>query len=192
LIFSLFGLSFVGLGCIGNDVYVRKWWVPLLGAGVVASTVIPNYMTHSRSLASDYYLSVTSLSLGLVVIAFHLLHTVSLIWPKLSWTGFGSMHRIRSLLASTTQGEMNVKSAGARKVHAMIHNALHVAKHKDRESVMKTHFSQALFNYSNYGVYKQEIVGGFFWTWRQMFSGKLFSREGVWYSTRLVASNVAQ
>jgi len=37
-----------------------------------------------------------------------------------------------------------------------------------------------------------ESCGGFFWTWRRILTGTLFSREGIWINTRLIVMQVTQ
>jgi hypothetical protein len=41
------------------------------------------------------------------------------------------------------------------------------------------------------GVSKEK-TGGFLWMWRSVLDRSIFQKEGIWYSTRLVASNFTQ
>ena len=49
-----------------------------------------------------------------------------------------------------------------------------------------------MFNFSKNGVRRSEEIGGMRWAWRNLFNRKLFRKEGLWYSVRLSASNLAQ
>lgn len=190
-IFSIFGLTVVGLGSIGNDVYSQQWWIPLIGATVVAVFVfVPFFDETADASTGGRYLNVASLALGIITCTFHLLHAIALmtpIWVTERYTA------LRTLLRSSTiEGEMHVKTAGALKVHKMINNALYVVQHNEKESVLNSHFSQALFNFPKRGIRECKIVGGLSWSWQGILSRRMFSEEGVWYSTRLLASNLAQ
>ena len=120
----------------------------------------------------------------------HVLHAASMVVPRPWIEKYGLLKTL--LKSSTILGETDLKRASSRKVHRMLHNAVSVVERHEKESILNTHFSQALFNFSTYGFRRSEEVGGLRWTWRNLFNRKLFSREGLWYSVRLSASNLAQ
>lgn len=53
-----------------------------------------------------------------------------------------------------------------------------------------SHFGQGLLNFSK--STNHAVAGGFCWTWASIYNGELFNREGIWLSTRLLSSNIAQ
>lgn len=50
---------------------------------------------------------------------------------------------------------------------------------------------QTMLNFVLRGA-QHEYVGGLLWTFRILFTGKLFDTEGIWLPTRLIVFQVAQ
>jgi len=88
--------------------------------------------------------------------------------------------------------EAGLKQSASYKVNNMITNALEIVKNgQGNDNVMDTYFGRALLSYSKQG--KQfESSGGIFWTWKKCFNGDLFQKEGIWFTTRLLANNFTQ
>jgi hypothetical protein len=99
--------------------------------------------------------------------------------------------------SSNVRRESWVKWAATRKVNSMLVNAdgLHALGRGslDRRALMKKSTKKALRNVTdetmrNYVLNsaQREIVGGFFWTWRNLANGSLLADEGIWINSRLV------
>lgn len=91
------------------------------------------------------------------------------------------------------------KQASHVKMTKMVHNAL--AVHTDAERRSKSgelddkdfHKKElkVMLSYQR-GKDAKEQVGGILWTWRKAFDGSLFSEEGVWFHSRLMAIGLSQ
>jgi hypothetical protein len=73
----------------------------------------------------------------------------------------------------------------------MVKNALGVHSVKKQESVLPTHFGQALLNFSDMTP-EYESVGGLWWTAKSIWNQTLFTHEGVLLSGRLISTNIIQ
>lgn len=118
------------------------------------------------------YLQTVSMILGVVASFLHFCHVIVMVIPDdwMKWTK-------RSFLFDHLFGngvvlaESNIKRAAAFKLNCMANNALDLAKHKDPDAVLETHFGQSLLAYSRAGK-KFEEAGGFLWTWKRIWSGE--------------------
>lgn len=70
-------------------------------------------------------------------------------------------------------------------------NAKELMESQPPSSLFKTYFGHGVSAISRFSVSK-ETAGGVFWLWRRVYDKSIFEMEGIWYSTRLVASNFAQ
>jgi len=107
------------------------------------------------------------------------------------------------LLGSAVRNEVDIKIAAATKVHKMVQNAY--ALHKTSDDTKRTaNLSRmvgndtamssnavALLNFTKQSN-MTETSGGFFWSWKQFYSGSLLTKEGIWIHTRILAANFAQ
>jgi hypothetical protein len=89
------------------------------------------------------------------------------------------------------RSESRNKQAAAHKIDTMVKNALKVHREKKQETVVPTHFGQALLNFAEQPL-KYKHTGGFFWTWRMIFSKNLVCRYGISFSGRLLSLNMTQ
>jgi hypothetical protein len=87
--------------------------------------------------------------------------------------------------------EIHVKTAGAHKVNQLVRNAMKLMKNQSNSSVFKTYFGHGLSAFALNGVSRKN-TGGFFWHWASCRDRSIFEKEGIWYSTRLLASNFTQ
>ena len=190
---SLMGLTFVGFGSIGNGVGCRRWWMPLIGAlAVILFTGIPFAVkrTEGGNTTDEGFLQIVSLTLGVCVAVFHLSHTVSLTVPRRI---LDARPKLRSILnPSTTKVEGQAKKALARKMNQMVTNALSVVKEVDDDLVMSTNCARALQSFASKRGIRYERVGGMRWVWSSISNKEIYCKEGIWYSARLLASNLAQ
>jgi len=128
-------------------------------------------------------------NLGLLTALLHVMHIFAIAAPyTCSWNN----ERIKGLFVSTgVLAEMNVKTSCSYKLSRMAQNALDIVRVNDKEPVLATHFAQALDEYARSGK-KYVQIGGFIDLWKSLKSRKAFEQDGIWISTRWIASNLAQ
>jgi hypothetical protein len=135
------------------------------------------------------YLNAVSLALGLGVCLLHFCNFLVL------WLRPQTIRRYpilkRFLRSSLLVDLKDLKGAGQHKLDLMTKNALNLLGKKEREGVLGTHFGRGLHNYSVSGD-TVEKSGGFRWTWKRIFDNSAYSEHGLWFSDRLISSNIAQ
>jgi hypothetical protein len=189
--FSGYGLLLVGFGSIGNNFQVKWFGPPLLGAVIVfALSYAPFMYLHykDQNQLSYKYLRYAALALGMIAAGFHLSHAIVLLIPR-------PIRRVKGLrrlfAAGTLRGEVQIKQAAAYKLSGMVQNARDILRVRDLDGVVDTNFGQGLIAFSKHGNRFRE-EGGFLWTWTKLFNDELMTREGIWFSARLLASNISQ
>ena len=190
LIFTIstaYGLFFIGLGSLGNDLECRHWWYPLIAILAVSVESYAIYYTPTGN-HNLRYLKVVTLILSTIASCMQLLHLAILLVPK----EYTERHpQLKRLFATQSMVHAaKIKKATAYKLDQMVRNAVEMACQKDKDSVLETHFGQGLMNYTK--SRKMEYVGGIRWTWQRIKTGELFWQDGIWLSSRLVYSNIAQ
>ncbi|GKY91070.1 hypothetical protein MPSEU_000079800 [Mayamaea pseudoterrestris] len=218
-ILSIVGLTLVTVGSIGN--YVGSpWWQPLIGGTLVllfsvipfASNISGPSMLNAADVDDDnalyvdecsttstttdqpqlenQYLATMALVLGVITAAFHFAHVFSALMPK---GCFRNAPLLTSLLSAGTKfGEMHTKQAGSYKLAQMTKNALDVMRVNDEStSTLNTHFAQGLGEFAKTSR-KYRTVGGFVWTWKHLWNNTAYRNDGIWLSTRMISSNIAQ
>jgi hypothetical protein len=87
--------------------------------------------------------------------------------------------------------EALLKQATSRKINGLVSKALDVHKMNEQASEnAKTFQGRALLNYMKYGE-KSETRGGLLWTFKGMFSGEMYSDQGIWISGRIFSSTMS-
>jgi hypothetical protein len=97
----------------------------------------------------------------------------------------------RILRSSLFAGEKRLKHAGAHKIDLLTKNALSVLGERQRVGVLGTHFGRGLHNFAESGE-NRKMSGGFIWTWTRLLDGRHLRDYGIWFSSRLISSNIAQ
>lgn len=177
----------MGMGSLGNYIGHTRWYLPLMGGIFVlvygnASTREPGDAKYLK------YMALVSKTLSFFTAYFHLCHFVTIVFRKVD---FEKSKWGRRLGLATLQREVHVKTAGAHKLNILVGNAAQLMDSQSPSSIFKTYFGQGLSAFSVNGVSKEK-TGGVTWLWRRVYDKSIFEKEGIWYSTRLVASNVAQ
>lgn len=197
-----FGLAFTALGSIGNTIECREFWHPLVGCVPVLILSLVMLTIYS----DEPYLTVITVSafiLSCIVIYLHVTHALSVLvseeylleHPVIQekWLSEERITWLRKVLKPRmTEAELLAKKAMAYKLNTMIENALLLVKQYDRDNVIDTYYGRAIQAFSKYGVRSTENVGGTFWTYKNIWNKHIFDREGVWYSVRVLASNIGQ
>jgi len=190
---GLYGLGLIGLGSLGNAIERQgrcALILPWIGIAFILIMTITNYVDEKRDDADveDYLLYDVTFVLGFAAVAVKVFDFVALCIPRL-------VLQARPLLAkiftpTTFVSEMHLKRAASVKMNQLVANAISIQTVNEKESVVDTHYGQALLAFAKLGE-QYERVGGYKWTWQQIFSGDLFRKEGVWLSARLLAGNTS-
>jgi hypothetical protein len=88
-------------------------------------------------------------------------------------------------------GEKRLKHASAHKIDLLTKNALSVLGERQRVGMLGTHFGRGLHNFAKSGE-NRKMSGGFWWTWTRLLEGRHLRDYGIWFSSRLISSNIAQ
>ena len=194
LILCAFGVAAVVCASIGNDTNCDDWRWPALGMlTMMLLTTAPFVVKTSQALTNggtsetERYLRYMSFGLGLIVCFFHLMHVSSLIISEsnISWLR-------KALNPSALYSEYSMKKSVSHKSNNLAKNALDLLeKDIEKDLVLTSNFGRALFAFSKYGS-TLEQTGGIMWTLREARSRNLYHGEGIWYSARILASNICQ
>jgi len=201
LFFAGVGIVSIAVGSLGNYVGNSRPRLPLIGAlyvlafpfllGAVLSRDDggehePYFELEKRS--SFIYMVAMSKVLAFVTAYFHICNFVAIAYPdnfmeKSAWgrlLGFAPLAR-----------ELFMKTAGAHKTNQLVRNAMALMEGEVSSSVVKTYFGHGLSAFALNGESKSR-QGGFFWFWGRIRDRSIIRKEGIWYSTRLLASNFTQ
>ena len=190
LYFSAAGIISIGLGSLGNYFGHSQKKLPVIGALYVLafgffSTRDYREIVNSRSYYQ--YMAVMSKLLACLTAYFHFCNYMTIVYPNLEFFQSAWGHRLGF---APLRREMHVKAAGAHKANQLVSNAM-VLMMGNSSSVFRTYFGHGLSAFTVNGLSKVR-EGGFFWLWRRIYDSSIFEKEGIWYSTRLVASNCTQ
>ena len=96
------------------------------------------------------------------------------------------------IFKSTVNDEKAVKQAMARKLANMIKHALDINKTKDKDSLLNSHYGQALKHYETAGK-RTQTAGGLLWCWRHLLGkNELLQKDGIWIPARMISANLTQ
>lgn len=198
--FSAFGVICVFIGSFGNAVDGKETWKPLVSCAFVLLLVfLPWFLVveeeNDREENSVLYLA--SVVFGLVTCLFCLARAAELYFTQYELDSFRSCFNKfdHPILRSTVSEERSVKQATARKLSQMTRNALKINKLKNPDSIINTHYGQALKSYETESRNPANTVtaGGFCWTWKKLLGkGDDFAKVGIWVPARMISSNLAQ
>lgn len=190
--FCLLGLGFIWLGSLGNFVGNKKFYLPFIGALVVflfgfwEVVVVRPRPDHEPAI---HLIFVAKMISALLAVYLHFSHIYSICSRGDEDKGVSKLAKL--FRHSALDSEKHVKSAAAYKLNSLAGNACKVMSQESNCTVFKTYFGHGLSAYANHGT-QYETCGGFFWLVRKILDKTIYSEEGVWYSTRLLAGNMAQ
>jgi hypothetical protein len=193
LLMSTIGIIYFSLAGIGNFVECKNPIFPLIGMVFsLLSTLLPWWFlgkdTTAEQDAAHEFLEVITYCLGGCTVLVNMSQFVSILVPKTSclWDRYKGI-----LVPGVIRIESRIKRASSSKINKVVTNALEVHRTKKQESVVPTHFGQALLNFAEMAP-QRETVGSFCWTWRMILSRDMCRREGILLSGRLLSTNFAQ
>jgi hypothetical protein len=177
----------MGMGSLGNYIGNTRWYLPLIAA--VYSLSFGFATTNSeRTKGYFQYINIITKLFSALVGYFHLCHVATIIFRKVD---FEKSTWGRRLGVAALGNELHVKTAGAHKLNQLVSNASTLMRNQENTSVFKTYFGLGISAYTVNCVSYQK-AGGLLWLLRTIRNQSIFEKEGIWYSTRLVASNFAQ
>lgn len=102
---------------------------------------------------------------------------------------------------SNTHGDIRLKQSASRKVNSMLCNALSLHASDSPQpipSVVSMHLThkqldmdRTMLNYVLRGQ-QEKTIGGFFWTFKRIYTGELFHTDGIWIPTRILMFQAGQ
>jgi hypothetical protein len=179
---------FFGLGSVGNGVESRLYCGPLLGMAITFLFFFIPYKA-AGDVRGDGYLYRISLIVGSVACFLHLCNFIVLFVRPQTLRQYPGLKK--ALRGSLLVDLRDLKRASQHKVKLMTKNAMDLLGENDRGGVLSSHFGRGLHNFA-VGGDAIENAGGFKWTWKRIFDNTVFAEYGLWFSTRLISSNIAQ
>ena len=194
---------FIVWASIGNSVYpTNPLWI-VFGMCAVGVFILFPYFREFQSFfvdtnksedADSQLLYHLSLACGFALLLASVLNIVQRIRPAtkssegyFSWIFTPGIVRLES----------KIKQAASYKMNSLVHNACEVHKTAEFDggisngAVGETKYGKALLAYARTSDQTEESLG-FVQTLKRMWNGKLFTQEGVWLTSHLLAANVAQ
>jgi hypothetical protein len=191
LLMSIVGFFYFGLGGIGNNVDCKRLKYPAIGVLVSAlAAFLPFFLLalDDQDPRQQHFLEITTVVVGVFVVVLVFWHFVVLLIPETSVL----RECFKSIFVSATaRTEYNLKQAAVCKTKKMVENALEVHRVKKQESVVPTHFGQALLNFAEMTP-KYERIGSFWWTLRSIWNRSLSRHEGLLFPARTMSTNFLQ
>jgi hypothetical protein len=186
------------LASVGNSVYATNLlWIVMGMAGVAIFILWPFF----DEIESDFLSTQKKAQLDMQIIYF-----VSMIGGLLLLAA-SVLNILQRVLSSTMQNsnwilvpgmirlESKVKRAASFKMNLMVRNAceIHRTAQFDGGSSHgkgETMYGKALLAFTRCSDRTVALAG--FQTWKKLYSGALFEEDGIWFSTRMLAGNLAQ
>lgn len=136
----------------------------------------------------DYnvFLLCAQFSVGTMLLFFCIQNILDRSLPKSFLNKYPGLQQV--LASGSLFMERNMKQAATYKVNRMIMNAFDIhdaAAQEDDSSGKESMYGRALLSYSKI-CDKVEEIGGHWWTWNGLRTGRLFEEEGIWLSNRVM------
>jgi hypothetical protein len=168
------------LGALGNDLKIYKWHIAVFTMlFLIFLTLFFPVMYGFGAIKPIIFLRIASLGFGTVATVFRMRHILNLF-------GYKEGAHFTSL-----RNESQSKQACAFKVAGVQKNAITVHEKPTKESAIQTYYGKAFTNFSKLDIQfvrrcgLGDVFGG-------VWSGKIFTEDGIFYSGRHIAGNVAQ
>ena len=212
---SIFGTVFICLSSLGNSIYHVSPLANLLGMGAVAGfTIVPFVKEYDTaffnteksedfSMTLIYYIS---LLLGCVILLIQLLSLIRSLLPKSLLERYPAM--ARWFVPKIAIEESRMKMSASWKLKSLLENAAAMHEEgtgtssapsgrgmlsKTESGVVESSYGKALLNYQQSATTcDQETIGGFTWSLKEYWSGRLHNQEGIFFPSNILAGNFAQ
>ncbi|KAL9190376.1 hypothetical protein ACHAXT_007587 [Thalassiosira profunda] len=199
---SILGTAFVVWASVGNSVYpTNVLWVFVGMGATVLFVLLPYFMdievgvvsTEKTGNVADRLLYRLSVTGGFLLLVSALLNVCQRTLPK---RAFDKIHMARFFTPGVIRREAEIKQAASCKVNRIVRNACEVHKVAELDGgnvrgMGETIYGRALLAYARTSDQTEEM-GGFLQTWRKIWDRSLFEEEGMWFTTHLLAGNLAQ
>lgn len=190
---------------LGNSVYATNLMWIVVGMGAVACFVLLPYfgdvsnIIFSTEKSEDldmrivYYVSLIG---GFLLLAALVLNIIQRGYSDNSSTNQKLDWFWRFLVPGMVRLESKLKRAASYKINLMVRNACEV--HKTAEFDGRSSRGEgetvgnAMLAFVRSSDRTEDLLGGVIETWKRIFSGSLFEEDGIWFSTHLLAGNLAQ
>lgn len=211
---SILGTAFIVSASLGNSVYPTNFLWIVIGMGAVSLFVLVPYF---KDIESDiistekepemhWQVAYTlSMLCGFTLLATSVLNVVQRTisnWYDTDGDGVLDNSEFRGrfswmLIPQMVRLEAQLKQAASYKMNLMLRNACEVhevAEFDGRTSFGEgdTAYGKAMLAFARHSDRTEEITGGILNTWRKIFDGSLFTEEGIWFTTHMLAANFAQ
>ncbi|KAL7553368.1 hypothetical protein ACHAWF_016652 [Thalassiosira exigua] len=198
----ILGTVFIVWASFGNSIHpTNPLWIVLAMGAVVLFVLLPHFkdfdlevISSKKKGATDqrllYRLSATC---GFLLLFASLLNLSQRLLPE-RW--FKNTFAAKFCTPGVVRHEADFKQAASYKVNQLVRNACQIHKTAELDGgvsndVGETKYGRAMLAYARTSDEREEF-GGFMWTWKKIYNGELFRDEGVWFTTHLLAGNVAQ
>eukprot|EP00804_Cyclotella_cryptica_P012970 CCRYP_002307-RC/>CCRYP_002307-RC protein AED:0.22 eAED:0.22 QI:0/0.87/0.82/1/0.81/0.82/17/751/915 len=148
--------------------------------------------TYKSSDELNIFLVSAQFSVGVMLLLFCLQNILDRSIPVKFLEKYKGLQQV--LASGSLFMERNMKQAATFKVNRMIRNALeiHDAAAQETSALGKeSAYGRALLTYSKIADATEEI-GGYWWMWNGLRTGRLFEEEGIWLSNRVMQGNLGQ
>jgi hypothetical protein len=149
------------------------------------------YVVANDFMGSAFYLA---LFLGCTILLSQLVDVILQLTPRVWLDRNGLVQRL--VLPGTIRQERAGNQAASLRMQQFLTNAFDIFSDSSFLSSSKSEnatkrVTSALERFLLLPV-KTERVGGVFWAWKRIWDGTIFSQEGVWLNSRLLACNFSQ
>jgi hypothetical protein len=188
---------------MGNSSFSESKIAIIVGmASIALFTILPFtydmetlfFKTVHEDNQSYKFLYYMSLILGCLLLAMYGVQLLSLMIPKKTLAEQWWLSRV--LAPHDVFFESAIKKAASLKVNKMMQNATAIHQSDDsgssrKKRMVETSYRRALLNFDK-NAEAYERVGGLWWTWTRMWNGTLYSEEGIFLNSQVMAGNTAQ
>jgi hypothetical protein len=196
---SLLGTVFISSASLGNSVYTTNLLWVVFGMGSAALFVLLPYFVEVKSDVlsttksgemEKRILYIVALVGGFILLAISVLNIIQ---RACSSTNQNSWY----LCPGMVRLESKVKRAASYKMNLMIRNACDVHKTAEFEGITGygegvPTYGKAMLAFIRCSDRTVELQEGIFQTWRKIYTGQIFEEDGIWFTTHLLAGNLAQ
>lgn len=184
---SVYGMIFVGLGGLGNYVDCKYWFLPLLGfVAVFLISIWPYALTDE--FTTNWVLNNIAFIVAMITCIFQFSNFLGMVLPSRVSDKYSLFKKWKA--GSSGPTERREKMAASHKLNLMAKNALDISQQIEfGEDIIVSSYGQALTNYAEHVPRYEKI--GFLWVYKGIWNKSLLIEDGMQYSVRVLAGNIA-